>query len=123
MEPWCRAALLGAVAWIALGCEPNASLPPPLHGRWVCSEARYAGRSLLLTASSVTFGTGGAGTETYAVRRVEAEDDPAGGLHYAIAYGAPGEGDRELSLHLALGARPAVRIGDRPERWRRAGPR
>lgn len=118
MEQWCRSALLG-VALLALGCAPSRTLPPQLQGRWACDAPRYQGRSLLLGADSLSFGTGGTGSETFAVERFEAEHDPVVGIHYTIAYRAPGEGLRELRLYFEFGAPPSVKIGDRPERWQK----
>jgi hypothetical protein len=123
MRGWCRSALIGAVALVVFGCELSPRLPPPLHGRWTCSDPRYQGRSLFLTANSVTFGTGATDAETYVVRGVASTRDRTDGVHYRVAYGLPNEADRELRLHLVYGAPLALRIGDRPERWQKAGPR
>lgn len=112
-------ALALAIALIAPGCRPPASVPTPLRGRWTSTEPRYAGRSLTLTADSLSFGTSESSSETFAVRGVTTDRDPADGIHYAIAYGPSDRDERELHLYFVYSSPPSVRIGDRPERWQK----
>ena len=53
------------------------------------------------------------------MRGVEAVPSEDGSTLFTVRYGAEGEGDLELRLHLA-GEPATLRLGDRPERWTRA---
>ena len=53
-------------------CEPKIkTVPDQLLGVWKTKDARYADRSLEFTPQSVTFSTGGSGSQTYTIDEIE----------------------------------------------------
>jgi len=106
-------------AALALACEAQEFLPSALLGRWISDDPRYAGHSLTLSPSLLSF-QGAESSDTYKVRGVEALASSDGATTYTVRYGAEGEGDMELRLRLVAGNPATLQLGDRPERWQPA---
>jgi hypothetical protein len=100
----------------ALACSRDATIPNSLLGRWICGDARYAGRSLLITPRSLIFASDMTSSENFTVRGVETRVETDGTLFASIAYGRAGE-DLEIRIRRFETDPPSLTIGDRPERW------
>ncbi|MBM4384914.1 MAG: hypothetical protein FJ091_16300 [Deltaproteobacteria bacterium] len=109
---------LWLAAGFALACKAQAYLPSELAGRWISDDPRYAGHSLSISPSLLTFE--GVSDESFRVRDVDTLANSDGSTTYSVTYGADGEGDMELRLRLESGAAARLQLGDRPERWTRA---
>jgi hypothetical protein len=107
-------------ALIALACGArDRVVPRPLLGRWVCSDARYQGRTLEIAQRALTFASDQTHSESFTVFGVETQDAADGSLHVSISYGQDDGEDRALRLALFPTKPPSLRIGDRSERWSR----
>jgi hypothetical protein len=109
-------ALLVALAVLACGGK-GAVVPHGLVGRWVCDDARYAGRSLTISQHSLIFATDRTTSENFAVRGVETRALPDGSTAVTIAYGNDAADDLALRVQLLATQPVSLRIGDRAERW------
>jgi hypothetical protein len=108
-------------AFAALACDAeSAVVPNALLGRWVCEDARYAGRSLEISQRALIFASGPTQSENFAVRGVSSLDLPTGETRVAIHYENEAADDLTLSLQLRKTTPPSLQIGDRLERWRLA---
>jgi hypothetical protein len=108
--------LLFCAVALALACGAQAFLPSALIGRWISDDPRYAGHSLTLSPSVLTF-EGAQSREVFTVRGVETLVGTDGSTLYTVRYGAEGADDMELRLRLAAGSPAKLQLGDRPERW------
>ncbi len=101
----------------ALACRgETAVVPRALLGRWVCDDARYAGRSLAISQRALIFASDRTSSENFAVRGVETREIP-GATQVTIAYGNDGADDLSLRVRLYPTTPPSLQIGDRSERW------
>ena len=61
-------------ALAALGCRGEVGVVPNAFlGRWICDDARYAGRSLMISQRSLIFASGPTASENFVVRGREGE--------------------------------------------------
>ena len=111
----CRLAVF-LLAIAALACSRDGTIPNSLLGRWTCGDARYAGRSLLITPRSLIFASDMTSSENFTVREVETRLDADGTLFADIAYGKGGE-SLQIRVRRFETDPPSLTIGDRPERW------
>ncbi len=113
---------MGLIAFVlaltSFGCAKELRVVPnSFLGRWICDDARYAGRSLMISQRALMFASGPTTSENFMVRDVESEALPDGTTTLTITYGSERADDLALRLKL-LGTEPAtLQIGDRPERW------
>lgn len=104
------------LAFAAVACSGEASIPTALHGRWVCADARYSGRSLLITPHSLIFASDRLASENYSVRSVDSRAEDDGSLVATISY-ANDAAELTLRVRRFDTDPPSLAIGDRPERW------
>lgn len=101
-----------------LACSGETPVVPrALLGRWVCADARYAGRSLSISQRSLLFAEDRTRSENFAVSGVESHLLPDGSTDITIAYGNEEADGRSLRVQLFPTAPPSLQIGDRAERW------
>jgi hypothetical protein len=112
-----------SLACALLACSsPDAVVPNALLGRWLCADARYAGRSLTISQRSLIFASDRTASENFTVRDVESRTLPGGAQAVTIVYGNDVADDLTLRVKLFDTEPASLQIGDRAERWTLAPP-
>lgn len=99
----------------ALGSD--VPLPIGLHGRWITTSERYAGRAFHLSEATLRLGRGPEGFAAYEITGVRQRDSSAGKL-YTIRYR---DGESDLEFPIFVGADSVIHVrnlGDVP--WTKA---
>ena len=99
------AAVWATVRTMSLPPSPFGEIPAQLVGRWTTSDARFAGRSMVMTPSTISFGTGQGVSPAHPVISVERDADPeVPVIVYTIRYRAQGEDEQIVMVRDFQGA-------------------
>ncbi len=83
-----RKVLLLAASLVLFGCSPGQerpALPIELRGTWITEQASYEDKFLVLSAASVTIGTGETTAHEFPLRKFSTSREKEG-LLYAVTY-------------------------------------
>lgn len=111
--------LLGVVLVPRLGS--GSAVPSELYGRWTTDDARYAGRALVITDSTIAFYNGPDPISVHRIRRTRSEPGAFGGVQHDVEYRSDG-GSQLLSIVYEGSPTETIRLKNQPGmEWTKAG--